>query len=208
MLRNGLLGLNYRGFRHRPAGVEFVFQRIARQQSVSLPFCSQCVSPGRNPFSAPDDVLVTLRVFLLSASDGQDIRLDGVIGVECRSAVTPNRPRSGHIHRACIWVWPSANPRKPNTELRDFLGFALRKEPKPLKLKGWLGGLDSNQDSQIQEVVGGHVPKWVAKPLCSARNLIVLNFRPLFMPLSSPECSQCLKQLQINCTVRIIQLVS
>ena len=35
---------------------------------------------------------------------------------------------------------------------RDFLGFALRKEPKPLILKDWLGGLDSNQDSQIQNL--------------------------------------------------------
>src|ERR1700731_767601 len=36
---------------------------------------------------------------------------------------------------------------------RDFLGFALRKEPKPLKLKDWLGGLDSNQDSQLQRLM-------------------------------------------------------
>jgi hypothetical protein len=35
---------------------------------------------------------------------------------------------------------------------RDFLGFAFRKEPKPLILKNWLGGLDSNQDSQIQNL--------------------------------------------------------
>src|ERR1700726_115399 len=35
----------------------------------------------------------------------------------------------------------------------DFLGFALRKEPKPLKLKNWLGGLDSNQDNQIQNLM-------------------------------------------------------
>jgi hypothetical protein len=34
----------------------------------------------------------------------------------------------------------------------DFLGFALRKEPNPLILKSWLGGLDSNQDSQIQNL--------------------------------------------------------
>jgi hypothetical protein len=35
----------------------------------------------------------------------------------------------------------------------DSLGFALRKEPKPLKLKDWLGGLDSNQDSQLQRLM-------------------------------------------------------
>jgi hypothetical protein len=34
----------------------------------------------------------------------------------------------------------------------DSLGFTLRREPKPLKLKDWLGGLDSNQDSQIQNL--------------------------------------------------------
>jgi hypothetical protein len=34
----------------------------------------------------------------------------------------------------------------------DFLGFALRKEAKPLILKDWLGDLDSNQDSQIQSL--------------------------------------------------------
>ena len=38
---------------------------------------------------AARDVVVALRVFLLSASDGDDIGLDGAIGVECRSAVTP-----------------------------------------------------------------------------------------------------------------------
>ena len=43
-------------------------------------------------------------------------------------------------------------PPKPNTEFGDFLGFAFRKEPKPLILKDWLGGLDSNQDSQIQNL--------------------------------------------------------
>ena len=35
----------------------------------------------------------------------------------------------------------------------DFLGFAFRKEPKPLILKVWLGGLDSNQDSQLQRLM-------------------------------------------------------
>jgi hypothetical protein len=34
-----------------------------------------------------------------------------------------------------------------------FLGFALRKEPKPLIIKIWLGGLDSNQDSQLQRLM-------------------------------------------------------
>ena len=34
----------------------------------------------------------------------------------------------------------------------DFLGCAFRKEPKPQILKDWLGGLDSNQDSQIQNL--------------------------------------------------------
>lgn len=53
-----------------------------------LSLCGQCVSPGRNPFPAARDVIVALRVFLLSASDGDDIGLDGAIGVECRSAVT------------------------------------------------------------------------------------------------------------------------
>ena len=37
---------------------------------------------------------------------------------------------------------------KPNTRLlscrgEDFLGFAFRKKTKPLKLKDWLGGLES-----------------------------------------------------------------
>lgn len=35
----------------------------------------------------------------------------------------------------------------------DSFGFALRKEPKPLILKSWLGGLDSNQDNQIQNLM-------------------------------------------------------
>jgi hypothetical protein len=33
------------------------------------------------------------------------------------------------------------------------IGFAFRKEPKPLILKDWLGGLDSNQDSQLQRLM-------------------------------------------------------
>src|SRR5260370_42510004 len=49
--------------------------------------------------------------------------------------------------------WAIANPRKLILGFRDFLGFALRKEPKPLKLKDWLGGLDSNQDNQIQNLM-------------------------------------------------------
>ena len=48
--------------------------------------------------------------------------------------------------------WGIANPWNLVLGFRDFLGFALRKEPKLLKLKVWLGGLDSNQDSQIQSL--------------------------------------------------------
>ena len=48
--------------------------------------------------------------------------------------------------------WAMANPRNLILGFRDLLGFALRKEPKPLKPKDWLGGLDSNQDSQIQNL--------------------------------------------------------
>ena len=38
----------------------------------------------------------------------------------------------------------------PSRAVSNRLGF--RKEPKPLILKDWLGGLDSNQDSQIQNL--------------------------------------------------------
>ena len=53
----------------------------------------------------------------------------------------------------CIRIGPRANPPKPNTELRRFLRTFFRKEPKPLILKSWLGGLDSNQDNQIQNLM-------------------------------------------------------
>src|ERR1700693_3086850 len=46
-----------------------------------------------------------------------------------------------------------SNPRNLILGFRDSLGFALRKEAKPLKLRDWLGGLDSNQDSQLQRLM-------------------------------------------------------
>jgi len=50
-----------------------------------------------NPFSAAGDVVVALRLFLLSASDSHAIGLDGAIGVECRSAVTLKAVLEAHI---------------------------------------------------------------------------------------------------------------
>jgi hypothetical protein len=69
--------------------VKFIFQRIARQQGVPLALRFQGVGACGNPFSAAGKVVISLGVFLLSASDDHDVSLDGVIGVECRSAVTP-----------------------------------------------------------------------------------------------------------------------
>jgi hypothetical protein len=66
---------------------------------------------SESSFSAAGEVVVALRMFLLSASDGHDTGLDGTIGVECRSAVPP---------RAVLEA-DCANPPKPNTELRRFL---------------------------------------------------------------------------------------
>src|ERR1700688_3226523 len=51
------------------------------------------------------------------------------------------------------FCWAIANPRNLILGFRESLGFALRKEAKPLKLKDWLGGLDSNQDSQLQRLM-------------------------------------------------------
>lgn len=50
-----------------------------------------------------------------------------------------------HIYRWCIWAVPCALRNVILSCRGEFLGFALRKEPKPLMPKDWLGGLDSDR---------------------------------------------------------------
>jgi hypothetical protein len=93
-------------------------------------------------------------MFLLSASDGHDIGLDGAIGVECRSAVTPRAVVEADIFiDGAFGLAHVQILRNLILSCGDLLGFAFRKEPKPLILKSWLGGLDSNQDNQIQNLM-------------------------------------------------------
>jgi hypothetical protein len=80
--------------------------------------------------------------------------LDGAIGVECRSAVTPRVVLEADIPMDGVFGLAHAQIlRNLILEFRDFLGFAFRKESKAWILKGWLGGLDSNQDNQIQSLM-------------------------------------------------------
>jgi hypothetical protein len=83
-------------------------------------------------------------MFLLSASDGYGIWLDGAIGVECRSAVTPRTVLEADVFIDGVFGLGHAQIlRSLVLTCGDFLGFAFRKEPKPLILKDWLGGLDT-----------------------------------------------------------------
>src|ERR1019366_8384876 len=93
-------------------------------------------------------------MILLSATDGHDIGLDAVIGVECRSAVTPRAVLEANIFIDGVFGLGHVQIlRNLLLSCGDFLGFAFRKEPKPLILKDWLGGLDSNQDNQLQRLM-------------------------------------------------------
>src|ERR1700756_2869063 len=68
----------------------------------------------------------------------------------------------------------------------DLLGFALRKEPKPLILKDWLGGLDSNQDSQIQSLESyqlDDLPAAEKSRLTSYRDLFLLGKHGKIQPV-------------------------
>ena len=73
----------------------------------------------------------------------------------------------------------AANLQKPNTDLRDFLECAVRKESKPLILKSWLGGLDSNQDSQSQSLESyqlDDLPAVANKVVSALDGLVIVRF--------------------------------
>jgi hypothetical protein len=99
-------------------------------------------------------LVVALGAFLVFASDRHDTGHDRVVGVECGSAVTPRTDLQADIFIVGVFGLCDAQIlRNVMLSFGDFLGFAFRKEPKPLILKGWLGGLDSNQDNQIQNLM-------------------------------------------------------
>jgi hypothetical protein len=56
---------------------------------VPLTLRFQGLGTGRNPLPDAGEIVVALRVFLLFACDLNDIGLDGMISVECRSPVAP-----------------------------------------------------------------------------------------------------------------------